>query len=196
MERELKIVFSVFLVFFIFALTTFFNSGSFLAPFPFGKIVLVVVALILAIINLSADKEYMLWFYFLASLLFALTDEFTVLFLDHYFKTTYFDELSGSLFFLILSFILYFGFHFCALFLFYISTNQKLISLVLLILLIVSVFLIFTELAFYGTICFSIFFLLYFIVGQRDFELKNKTLRVISYQYLLLVLLGSFEYFI
>ena len=196
MERELKIVFSVFLVFFIFALTTFFNSGSFLAPFPFGKITLVIVALILAALNLSAGKGYLLWFYFLASLVFALTDEFTVLFLDNYFNTTYFDELSGSLFFLVLSFILYFGFHFCAILLYYISWKKKFVSLILLILLVLSILLIFTDWPIYGSISFSLFFLLFFIVGQRDSELKNKTLRVISYQYLLIVLLGSFEYFI
>ena len=95
MERELKIVFSVFLVFFIYALTSYFNSGTFLVPFPFGKMTLVIVALILAVINLNAGKEYLLWLYFLASLVFALTDEFTLLFLDQCFNTTYFDELSG-----------------------------------------------------------------------------------------------------
>jgi hypothetical protein len=183
-------------VFFIFALTSFFNSGTFLAPFFLGKITLVIVALILAIINLGTSKEYLLWFYFLASLVFALTDEFTVNFLDQYFTTTYFDDLSSSLIFLCVTFIIYFGFHLGAILLFYFSAKQKLISLILVSLLFLSIFLIFSDRTIDGTISLSVYFLLYFINGQRDSQLKNKTLRVISYQYLLIVLLGSFEYFI
>jgi len=196
MERELKIVFSVFLVFFIFALSSLFNTGTFLAPFFLSKLILVLVALVIAIINLGASKEYLLWFYFLAALAFALTDDFTISFLDQYFDTTYFDDLSGSRLFLILSLIFYFGFHFSSVLLYYLSRKQKLISFGLLIFLILSIFLIFTDRPIFGTIGFSIFFLAFFIVAQRDSELKNKTLRVISYQYLLIVLLGAFEYFI
>lgn len=196
MEKELKIVFSVFLVFFIYALTTFFNSGCFLAPFFFAKLTLVIVSLIFAFINFTSPKQFLLWFYVIATALFAITDENTIGFLNFVLNTTIFDELSHSTLFLVISFIFYFSFHLTAILLYYFSFKQKILSISLSGLLICSILLFFYNESFLATISISLFFLLFFVVAQRDSELKNKTLRVISYQYLLLVLLGSFEYFI
>ena len=196
MEKELKIVFSVFLVFFIYALTTFFNSGSFLAPFFFAKLTLVIVSLIFAFININTPKQFLLWFYVIATALFAITDENTIGFLNFFFNSTFFDDLSHSMLFLAISFIFYFCFHFTAIFLFYFSSKKKSVSFALVVLLATSLLMFFFTEFFLATISISIFFFLFFIVAQRDSELKNKTLRVISYQYLLLVLLGTFEYFI
>lgn len=196
MEKELKIVFSVFLVYFIYALTSFFNSGLFLAPYFFAKITLVIVSLIFVIINFKTSRIFLLWLYFLATSLFAITDENTIGFLDYIFNTSIFGELSNSISFLVFSFIFYFSFHLIVILFYYISSKKKLISLTLTIVLIFALLLIFINESFIATIVLSLFFVSFFIFVQGDSELKNKTLRVISYQYLLLVLLGSFEYFI
>jgi len=196
MEKELKIVFSVFLVYFIYALTSFFNSGLFLAPYFFAKITLVIVSLIFVIINFKTSRIFLLWLYFLATSLFAITDENTIGFLDYIFNTSIFGELSNSISFLVFSFIFYFSFHLIVVLFYYISSKKKLISLTLTIVLIFALLLIFINESFIATIVLSLFFVSFFIFVQGDSELKNKTLRVISYQYLLLVLLGSFEYFI
>jgi len=196
MERELKIVFSIFLVFFIFALTTFFNIGSFFAPYFLSKTILVVVALMFALINLKSPRNYFLWLYFFAAVLFAITDENTIGFFDQVFHIDFFDQLSASIIFLAFSFIFYFSFHFSAVLLFYFSTRKKLISICLGLLLALSISLLFTEAPILQAIAGGLFFIIFFITAQRDSELKNKTLRVLSYQYLLLFLLGSFEYFL
>jgi len=196
MEKELKIVFSVFLVFFIYALTSFFNSGLFLAPYFFAKIMLVIVSLIFALINFNSSKNFLLWLYFIATSLFAITDENTIGFLNYIFNTLIFEELSNSLLFLVFSFTFYFCFHLIAILFYYLSSKQKLISLSLLVILIFALLLIFINESFLATISLSVFFITFFIFAQRDSDVRNKTLRVISYQYLLLVLLGMFEYFI
>jgi hypothetical protein len=196
MERELKIVLSVFLAFFIYALTTWFNSGEFLAPFPFAKICLVIVALLFVVLNMRTPKYAILWLYLVCTLLFALTDEFTVQYLDYKTGLTFFNELASNYAFLVTSFLVFIGFLYFSV-IFYVQTHKKPVQTSLLFLLLTGFILsFFIDLTVLRHILIHLFFILFFVFSQGDSDLKNKTLRVIAYQYLLIPLLQSFEYFI
>ena len=218
MERELKIVLSVFLAYFIYALTTYLNSGSFLAPFFMTKLVLAVVAIVIAAINLRVKtslpgsgnqlidhpdkkafitpKAAILSIYAIIMVLFALTDDLTIQLLDYWTKNTAFDRIGSSTIFLVCSFVLYLGFLVFSVILFYRSLHQSIITGVLFLLLSGFVLSFFWDLTVLRAISLHLFFILFFVFGQRDSDLKNKALRVIAYQYLLCTLLQSFEYFI
>ena len=218
MEKELKIVLSVFLVFFVFALMTFFNSGTFLAPFFLNKPVMVVVALIIALINTrpiafifdnrnevvdlpeknfgSTPKVFVPWLYFIATLFFAITDDVTIQLLNHWSGNLFFDQLALSPFFLWFSFIFYIGFYAFSIVLFYQSLGKPVMAGFLFILLAGFVFALFLDLTVLRQVFIHLFFIAFFVAAQGGSNLKNKSLRLIAYQYLLIPLLQSFEYFI
>jgi hypothetical protein len=196
MERELKIVLSVFLTFFLYALSTYFSSGSFLAPFFLSKLCLVAVAVIMAVMNIRTPKSIILWCYVITTALFAITDEFTLQFLDYKMDTTYLEELTSNNDFLFASFAIYLGFYFFSV-VFYLKSHKKIFQASLLFLLLTGFLLsLFIDLTVLRHVSIHLFFILFFVFAQGDSDLKNKTLRVIAYQYLLIPLLQSFEYFV
>ena len=218
MEKELKIVLSAFLAFFIYALTTFFDSGTFLAPFFLAKLTMVLVALIIAAMNLrtrvaGADpgihladfperkfmvtpKAWVLWLYFISTLFFALTDELTVQLLDYWTKGSGFNALASSPALLLFTFFFCAGFYVYSVILFYTSVGKTAVTVIFAALLALFIFGLFMDLTVLRTLSIDLFFILFFLFTRRDSHLKNKALRCLGYQYLLIPLLQSFEYFV
>ena len=95
-----------------------------------------------------------------------------------------------------LSFCLFFSFLFYSVLFYWLKKKNKAISIFLLADLTLCLLLFFTDLGWIQEISIKVFFLTFFIASQSDFDVKNKTLRVLSYLFFGLVLLESFEYFI
>lgn len=195
MERELKIVITVFLTYLIFGLTTFFQTGSLITPIILTKIILVLLAFIFLLMNLKEQHYWILVYALFGFIAFASTDDFVLSYLSKEIDgfELFFTETN---FFNWLSFFVFFSFLFTAILFFWIKKKNKRISLFLLGDLLLCLFLFFTDLGWVQEVSIKVFFLVFFIACQSDFDVKNKTLRVLSYLFLGLVLLESFEYFI
>jgi hypothetical protein len=195
MERELKIVVLVFLTYLIFGLTSFFQTGSLITPIFLTKVILVILALIFLLMNLKEQHYWILVYALIGFTAFAFTDDFVISYLSQ--KISGFEKLfTETDLFNWLSFALFFSFLFFAILFFWIKKKNKVISIFLFVDLIFCLSLFFTDLGWVQEISIKVFFLTFFIASQSDFEVKNKTLRVLSYLFLGLFLLESFEYFI
>lgn len=195
MERELKLVILVFLTYLIFGLTSFFQTGSLITPIFLTKVILVILSLIFLLMNLKQQDFWILLYALIGFGAFAFTDDFVISYLSQ--KIIGFEELfTETDFYNWVSFCVFFSFLFYAILFFWIKKKNKLVSFFLLGDLIFCLLLFFTDLGWIQEISIKVFFLTFFIACQSDFELKNKTLRVLSYLFLGLVLLESFEYFI
>jgi hypothetical protein len=195
MERELKIVVIVFLTYLIFGLTTFFQTGSLITPIILTKIILVLLAFIFLLMNLKEQDYWILVYALFGFIAFASTDDFVISYLSKKIDgfELFFTETN---FFNWLSFFVFFSFLFAAILFFWIKKKNKSVSLFLLGDLLLCLFLFFTDLGWVQEVSIKVFFLVFFVACQSDFDVKNKTLRVLSYLFLGLVLLESFEYFI
>jgi hypothetical protein len=195
MERELKIVVLVFLTYLIFGLTSFFQTGSLITPIFLTKIILVILTLIFLWMNRKEQNNWILFFALIGFTAFAFTDDFVITYLSQ--KITGLEKLFTETDLLNwLSFCLFFGFLFYSVLFFWLKKKNKAISVFLFFDLIFCLLLFFTDLDWVQEISIKVFFLTFFIASQSDFEVKNKTLRVLSYLFFGLVLLESFEYFI
>jgi hypothetical protein len=195
MERELKIVILVFLTYLVFGLTSFFQTGSLITPIFLTKIILVILALIFLLMNLKEQNNWILLYALIAFTAFAFTDDFVISYLSQ--KIDGFEKLfTETEFYNWLSFFLFFSFLFYSVLFYWLKKKNKVISIFLLGDLTLCLSLFFTDLGWVQEISIKVFFLTFFIASQSDSEVKNKTLRVLSYLFFGLVLLESFEYFI
>lgn len=195
MERELKIVVLVFLTYLIFGLTSFFQTGSLITPIFLTKVILVLLALIFLLMNLKEQNNWILLYALIGFTAFAFTDDFVISYLAQ--KIDGFEKLfTETDLYNWLSFCLFFSFLFYSVLFYWLKKKNKAISIFLLADLMVCLLLFFTDLGWIQEIIIKVFFLTFFIASQSDFEVKNKTLRVLSYLFFGLVLLESFEYFV
>ena len=195
MERELKIVVLVFLTYLIFGLTSFFQTGSLITPIFLTKVILVLLTLIFLIMNVKEESSWILICALIGFTSFAFTDDFVISYIAQ--KIEGFEKLfTESDLFNWLSFCFFFGFLFISILFYWLKKKNRGISVFLFFDLIFCLLLFFTDLGWVQEISVKVFFLTFFIASQSDFEVKNKTLRVLSYLFLGLFLLESFEYFI
>lgn len=195
MERELRIVIIVFLTYLIFGLTTYFQSGSLIAPLILTKPILLILAMFFIVMNYSQKNKWLLIFYLFALTAYTMTDEFILSWLERDISPS-FAQISRSTFFSWLTFLVYFIFLIISAF--YQNKILKKTSFLLLelILILGCLCFLFTSLSLIQEIFIKGFFMMYIIGSNRDAGLNDKILRILSYQYLCLVLLESFEYFI
>jgi hypothetical protein len=196
MERELKIILTIFLTYLIFGITTWFQTGSLITPIFLNKIILVCLSILFVGMNLKIPHLWILILYTFALLAYALTDDFIIGLLDRLLKSESALIFVQSDLIAVISFIIFFLFLFCSVYFFYRQTGSKIPSLLLLLILVSCLSLFFTSFQILQEILIKLFFLIYFFIGQRDYTLNNKFLRLLSYQFLGLVLLESFEYFV
>ncbi|MBK7128998.1 MAG: hypothetical protein IPM74_03300 [Crocinitomicaceae bacterium] len=195
MERELRIVVIVFLTYLIFGLTTYFQSGSLIAPLILTKPILLILAMIFLVLNFSQRNKWLLIFYLFALTAYAITDEFILSWIERDVSSA-FAEISRSTFFSWLTFLVFFVFLIISVFYQYKILQKPFIFFLELILILACFCFLFTSLSLVQEIFIKGFFILYIIASNLDAGLNDKILRVMSYQYLCLVLLESFEYFI
>lgn len=195
MSRELKIVISIFLVFLIYGISSFFSLGAFVTPFFLDKFILLGVAVLFAILNYRLKNSYLLFLYIPAMLAFAMRDEFTIGYLSEKYRSDFLIKNFNEPFYLISTIGYFFGFYFVSVFHFYKVTNKRYLSAFLLFLILASVVFTGTEIHYAPDITMGLFLLSFFLIVQW-IKKDLPVLETLTSQFLLLFLLTSFEYFL
>jgi hypothetical protein len=197
MDRELKIVVSIFLIFLIYGLTALFSGGSFATPVFINQLVLLLISVVFYVMNMKEKGAVILLFFSVLQLFMTIIDDFTVGYLSQKLELNFLYELSSSLGFNLIVMLVYFGFYyFLAGYAF--KTHQSKSLLVLKIMLLSSAIGLFfiPHLSLFRDLSFFAFILLFVISVNRFSREENKVLSVVSYQMLLLFLLEGMEYFL
>lgn len=194
MERELKIVVSIFLVYLIFGLTQFFISASIITPIFLNFIVAGVVSLVIFLMNLKQPKSFVLLLYFVGLNCYGLGDDLSrqfIVYRTHWewlntlVETTWFGWVALSLFYLAII---------SGTVLLHLSVKNKGLTAILLTLLSVHLLLYGYELFELQFLTLSLFFVIFFIITQRSSKVQLTVIRALSAQFLLLVILEGFRY--
>lgn len=196
MTRETKIALGVFLIFFIYALTSFFQLGVFLTFFFFDDLTLVLVALFFLFINRKKKSWPML---LLATFAFsgrALMDVFTVHYLSNRFQLQFIEHWSENIVFIWCTFIFFIGFLLISLGLLKPHLPKRLTWLIfpLFSLLLFSIAMVIINQSIYFDIGINIFFLAYYIIAIRSDHSEDEILIPLASLFLLHALLAGFKY--
>jgi len=197
MERELKISVSIFLVFFIFGLTSYFNSGSFATPVFMQHFIYVPLAVLFYLMNLKSKHSYILLLYAVVCALAFLLDEFSQQYLANKMESNVLYNLTKSTSFSIIFLIVYFGFFVFQMFYLLNKTKHYVVFSVQAILLIITIYALSNEdLFFYSAMTFSGHLLLYVFAANKFMKSDSKVVSVLSAQFTLLFLLQICQYFV
>lgn len=196
MERELRIVVIVFLTYLIFGISSWFSTGSLVTPVFLTKPVLLVVALVIWGINIREVKSWVLVYWITALICLALTDDFVLSWLYLRLGVDVMGDPEQSWWILLTTFVFFYSFLVFSVVFFarQVKVNWQIIFLAGCLFLSLAFFL--TQWSLAREISIQLFLTSYFIFSQRCSGLTDKVLRLISYQFLLLFLLESFEYFV
>ena len=196
MERELKIVVSVTLVFFIFGLTQFFATQAFITPIFLNYIIAAVLAFVFFFMNLKAKNSWLLLLYGIGLTFFSLGDDMTRGLIIHYTNWTWVDNLIETPWFVYLTFTLFFGSMLLSSYLFF-KIQKGVLLFIIMVLLVSGCIVMYPFSQFlWQILLMAAFFIIFFIFSQRQDSLEAKTLRVMGAQFLFLILLDGFKYLI
>lgn len=194
MYRELKIVVSVFLLFIIYGLSSFFSLGAFVTPYFFSKLILVIVSLLFFLLNFRVKKSYFLFFAFINMVCLALIDDFTVQFLSERFQLAFLLPFVNSLGFAYFSFGVFVGFYSLALVFFDQAIQKKWLTISLILLFMATILLFIVKVPYLQEIIFGTYLLVFFIAVNRFNLLEKNVLTILSSLFLLQFLLEIFKY--
>jgi hypothetical protein len=194
MYRELKIVVSVFLLFIIYGLSSFFSLGAFVTPYFFSKLILVIVSLLFFLLNFRVKKSYFLFFAFINMVCFALIDDFTVQFLSERFQLAFLLPFVNSLGFAYFSFGVFVGFYSLAMVFFHQAIQKKWLIISLILLFMATILLFIVKVPYLQEIIFGTYLLVFFIAVNRFNLLEKNVLTILSSLFLLQFLLEIFKY--
>ncbi|MBK9191149.1 MAG: hypothetical protein IPM77_06320 [Crocinitomicaceae bacterium] len=184
-----------FPVLFIFGLTQIFKTQAFITPVFLTSFMLLFCSLLFWLMNLKEQRAWLLIIMVGIQLSWAFSDVFFTVFISHYLPSAT-DLINSKLIGIISLSVFYLLTAFAVYTLFILKDKNKIPFSVLTILLILSVFLVFTDQPVIFKLSVILFSLTYFFFGQTGSAMETKTLRVVSYQFLLLGLLQCFEYFL
>ncbi|MBN4071461.1 hypothetical protein JYT72_03005 [Crocinitomix catalasitica] len=194
MERELKIVVRVGLVFFIFGLTQFFTTRAFITPIFLNYLIAGALSIVFYVMNINKEHSYLLLMYAVGLIFFSFGDDMTFSIIQEFIGSDSLDSMLETEWFVIPIFTLFYGSMLWGIVLFYRYKRNLGISLLMSALLIacVSIY----PLGWPGIQFFLItsFFILFFIQAQKLQSSEQAVLRVLSSQYLLLILLDGYKY--
>lgn len=194
MERELKIGITVFLVFLIYGLGTFFNSGSFVTLSLLNPIVLVILSMVFYFMNLKVrGSAYILTVAF-AFILYALADPFTLEYLSLKLKLHDVIRFIDTVPFALISFILFFGILLLSVYRLLSEIDKRGLVLLPFLLLLTVVAAFFAQHHLLQTILMMAFFMSYFVIAQRNTPDDKSAARICSIIYFVFVLLESVEF--
>ncbi len=196
MYRELKIVISVFLLFIIYGLSSFFSLGAFVTPYFFGKLILVIVSILFLLLNLRVKQSYFLLFASITMVCLALIDDFTVQFISERFRLAFLLPFVDSLGFAYLSFAIFVGFYSASIVLFHKTLQKKWLTFSLIGLFMATILLFVVKVAHLQEIIFGIYLLIFFVAVNRFNLLEKNILSIISSLFLLQFLLEIFKYLV
>lgn len=196
MYRELKIVVSVFLLFIIYGLSSFFSLGAFVTPFFFGKLILVIVSFLFLILNLRVKQSYFLFFALVTMICLALIDDFTVQFLSERYQWESLLPFVDSLAFAYFSFAIFLGFYLTSIVIFHKAIRRNWLTFLLLVLFLATIVLFTVKMNYLQEIIFGSFLLVYFIVVNRFNHVEKNVLSIIGALFFLQFLLEIFKYLV
>lgn len=197
MDKELKIAVTIFLIFFVFGLASFINQGSFASPVFLNQFVFLFCAVLFLAFNVNKLDSILLWIYLIPVTLSFLIDHFTMGYLAEKFQNNGLLELTQTDTFSIVFLFGYFGS-----FLYFsvrtFSLHKRIIILLaqLILLLSTPVLMIFTTFSIDQDMSFHLFLILSIFIINRFNTANSKGFAVLSYQFLLLLLLEGLEYFL
>ncbi|MEX1003484.1 MAG: hypothetical protein WDZ35_15300 [Crocinitomicaceae bacterium] len=196
MERELKIIILIFLVFFIFGLTSLVDSGHFVTPIFLNQLVLLAVAILFYALNFRTPGAFILLIYIPVLLMSALMDGFTTAYLAQKWNLPQLIGLREMFWFSLFYLLIYFGFFFTILLITYNNIRSTWLLLVGALLLSTTITLLFVPGAeMIRDFSFFSFLLFFILMVNRKSEQNKQGMTVLSYQLLLLFLLEGMEYF-
>lgn len=196
MFRELKIVITILFVFLIFGLNSLFVNGGFVTPFLFSKFILFGISLLFLLINLSIKGVFWLVWSVLAYFSLAITDEFTIGYVDHLLNTSmlnHWNELNG---FIYLTFFLFYGFLFAQIIPFYQAFRKKWSTVVLSLLCMGQFLFLILGYSLEAYLCMSAYLLIYFLITSRLSGNFKKVVDIIAAQSFALLILELFKYMV
>lgn len=196
MDREFKIVASIFMLFLIFGLSSIYYNGAFVTPIFLNQLVLLGVAVAFFIMNRSVHKGWILLVYIPIQILSCLVDGFTVGFLAERFGAEFLIDVHKSQALGVVFLVGYFGYMLFLTFFLYKNHQLKwgaLVSFALLILTITAFF--FPDFYMVRDILFLVFLFFFYVSYHRFSKEKSKVLGIMSNQLLLLFFLEGLEYF-
>ena len=195
MDKELKIAVTIFLTFLVFGFASYINLGSFVTPFFINQFVFVLVAVLFYLMNYKAvHAPWLLGYVFICLLSFAV-DEFSMGYLAQKYENNNFIHFSRSTAFSITFLILNFGFYIgLSAYLFKFTKVKWLLVLQIALVLFTVLGLFLNDLPFLGSIIFSIYLISFIVAVNRLLPTENKVLSVLTYQFLLYLVLEGLEY--
>lgn len=195
MEREFKIVISIFLFFLIYGLSSFFSTGDFVSPIFLNQIILFIVAVVFYFMNRSIHESWLLIIYIPVILSACAMDVFTMSLLSKITDNPWFVEFQKSIELSWVYLIVFFGFMFFIAVFSFRKHHQILILILNILLLTATVILIFIpESQVDPTIPFFMFIILLFFTSNRILNSESKVLTVLSNHLLLVCFLEGLEY--
>lgn len=200
MDRELKIVVSTALIFFIYGISSYFQNGNFLTLFFLEKIAVVIVSVLFLVLNFKKQLLPGLALLIVASICLTLSDESSVQFLSQKLGSKFIYELSFNETFIIVSIGIFLLQCITGIFLFYKSRQKHWKTFIISFSFLLMLALFFTENPFDQSIASVLFFGSVFILARKshiaeDETGKYKLLELYSYQFLLLTLLNLMDIF-
>jgi hypothetical protein len=197
MERELKIVVSIFLIFLVFGLVSLGTSGSFATPVFLQHFVYVPVALLFYLLNIKEKGALNLLLFVPITMFGLLIDDFSITLLSEKYQSNLLYELTTSVEFSWFFLFAYFGFFLYMSYLFYTESKKIwIMSISTLLLLFVILGLFHTNLSGLSGIVFLLFLAFQILTLNRYSTSENKVKKVLSFQFLLIIMLQSLQYFL
>lgn len=195
MDKELKIVVSIFLVYFIFGLGSFFNSGSFITPIFLNQLTLLIVAAAFFFMNLKLKHSIILCTYLIIEILSTFIDGFSANYLAQKMNLPFILKINQSFSFAIFYLFIFFGFFIFITLYLYRFSRMKWVLISQLLLIATTLFLFSIDgYSWLRDTFFFVFLLGFYLVVNRFLKENNQLLSLMSYQFLLLFLLESLEY--
>lgn len=194
MYRELRIALTLFLVYFIFGLYSYFSLGDFVTPFFFSKITTALLAFVFFIRNFKIKQSYFLGIAFVAFTGFMLMDDFSLYYIAERINSTQLIEAMYDIRFIYFSFILFFSFLLISIYLLLREViNKALIAILLALFLLTIIGIIWPE-SINWQWSLTTYYLIYFIITQRS-KLEEKSLpNIISALFIFEALVDSLKY--
>lgn len=195
MDKEFKIVISVFSFFLIYGLTSLFNSGSFETPVFFNQLIFFLVAVIFWLMNKSETGSWILAVFIPVQFLYCLIDPFIMGYLYEVQNVELAKSIYNSTALNFLFLVSYFGFMVLVSFWTYKKHRRAYVLVAKLLLIFATIFLLYYPgLEFDPSYPFFAFLLLFVFTVNRLTLSATRGLSILSHQFLLIFLLEALEY--
>ncbi|MEO9531563.1 MAG: hypothetical protein ABJG68_14760 [Crocinitomicaceae bacterium] len=197
MDKELKIVVSIFLVFLIFGLVSLSTSRIFATPIFLKHFVYLPLAILFYGMNFKQNQSWLLLMYIPVVLLGLLIDDFSVGLLVEKYHVNWLYEITTTQVFSVIFIVGYFGFFILIAYLFFLAYRKLaiLIASLVLILAVITCLFIPDFLIASGPI-FLLFLAIQIFALNKYSSNESIAKKILTYQFLFIILMQSMEYFL